>query len=316
MSGSDSSSVAYQQIVWSPAATIPEGGGIPLQFPLDPRRFAAPNGRSGDLLVIQLKSHHHETETRKAALRSLGLTGVRSSSLRSSFDETVYGQIRTVRDLVAVAQLNALVYKSASTVAQDMTDFERVEYGTNTRPGGRVKSSQGDYFSFESDRKGVLLEWSTSLGVVEALARFGNAFPRARPLKAESASIVALNASGLVGGEELPDVDLGSDHPLDPSSTFVDMPTGEAINVIHNQADHLVATRLGFRGLNFTWHRPYTRFVDIHVDRAEVGIYTRDYSLLPGIGAYARSTGADGFFDAVPITAQIREHGNVRHVRI
>jgi len=311
--------VSYQQIEWLPVATIPEGGNLPLQFPLDPKYFAAPNGRSGDLLIIQLRGHHHEIQSRKDSLRSLGLSGIRSSSIRSSFEENIYGYIRSVRDLVAVAQLKAVVYRGASSLTRDTAvEFERIEYGTNTRPGGVIKSSIGDYFTFESDRKGLLASWSTHLSALDAITAFRSIYESAEPLKSDDASVLGLIASGLVsaGSGDGMARQILDDDSVDPSSVVVDVPTRDALQIIESQGGNLVVARLGFAGIDLTWHRPYARFIGNEVERAEVGIYTRDYSQLERLSAFARATGVEGFFDTVPVTAQIREHGNAKHIRI
>lgn len=321
----EATTISYQQIEWSPVATIPEGGGLPLQFPLDPKRFSMPSGRSGDMLVVQIRSEIGETKLRRDALRSLGLNGVRSSSIRSSFEEGVFGYIRTVRDLIAVARLNAVVYKSASSRAEDMAvDFERIEYGTSTRPGGLIRSSLGDYFTFESDRKGLLLNWSTDLSAEQCVHEFRASFPDVVPDGRHHSSVVGIVANGVAGDEsiiERLEVDritdaIDEDHALDPSALIVDLPTPEAIDIVSSQKASLVVARLGFVGLELIWHRQYARFIDSDNERAEVGIYTRDYSYLDGVRVLARRTGKNGFFDAVPVTAQIRERGIAKHVRI
>lgn len=321
----DATAISYQQIEWSPVATIPEGGGLPLQFPLDPKRFSMPNGRSGDLLVVQLRSEIGETKTRREALRSLGLNGVRSSSIRSSFEEGVFGYIRAVRDLVAVARLNAVVYKSTTTSTHEMAvEFERIEYGTNTRPGGLIRSSLGDYYSFESDRKGLLLCWSTDLSADQCIQEFRVSFPDIEPDSHPDASVLGIVANGVAGDESLLErleadriTDaIDEDQSIDPSSLIVDLPTPEAIDVVSSQESSLVVARLGFAGVELIWHRPYARFIDSEVERAEVGIYTRDYSHLDGVRVLTRRTGKNGFFDAIPVTAQIRERGIAKHVRI
>lgn len=248
-----------------------------------------------------------------------------SDAERPSFEEPVFGHIRAVRDLIAVARLNRVVYKAEHIRPNSVAvEYERVEFGTATQPGGLVRSSRGDYFTFESDRHGLLLNWSTNLTAEVCFRALLRSFKGLKPATSDHASVVGLVANGLVrDGEhlyeqesELLSLGLHEDRTIDPTTLIVDMSTTEAQEVIQNQASSLVFVRLGMVGLYMTWHRPYARFVDSDVERAEVGLYTRDYSQLDMVGGFARFTSGSDLFDAIPVTAQIRERGNVKHVRI
>lgn len=318
--------INYHDIRWSDLAQVPEATLLPLQLPLPGSAlFDTVHGRSGDLLVIQVRSGKHEKKARQETLRSLGLKGVRSASLRSSGDGATRGYIRAVRDLVGVIELDGVKWKESSTLdrASDL-QYESLDYGTNTRPGGLVRDSLGNYFVFESDRNGVLLNWSTSLSLLECYENLVEATERQilpasmsglskeRP-EGENLSILAVKGSaqpGVSAGTTSDRHDAATD-PID----FIELPTDEALTVMRAQGSAIAVARLAFRGMDLTWQQPYARFIDSDRETAEVGLYSRDLSF-PVARRLARLTGPEGFLDQATVEVLVRRSGNLKRFKL
>ncbi|NEM90904.1 uL30 family ribosomal protein [Galbitalea soli] len=319
----------HQDLRWSPLALVPERAGIDVPFPLEEiRAYPELSGRSGDLLIIQLRSGIGVTRKRQATLRSLGLAGIRTSSLRSSREPGIFGYIRAVRDLVGVVELGGIMYRSAQLSARSThLQYERIEYGSNTRPGGLVRNSDGEYFVFESDRNGLLLNWSTSLSASEAFEQFQQSFiDEGTPLRVrsgESASMVMVSGRHDPGHSPITHdrtLDSGDgdweEYQVDPSNLIGEMPTEEAIDLIRRRDLPVVAARIAFRDVFMTWHRPYARFIDSDVESAEVGVYLNDLSRINGARRFVRNAGRARFFSEADITILVRERGNPKHIWI
>ena len=231
------------------------------------------------------------------------------------------GYIRAVGDLVAAYELNDTIYRQTPAGARDThMEYEKIEYGTNTRPGGLVRNTDGEYFAFESDRNGLLLNVSTSLSLPECLEQFQKAFPHAVARPGERASGLAIVAEGHPnhsvishggpGGEGL------VEYSFDPSVLMADMPTDEAIELVRRDELEVVAARVAFKGFFMTWHRPYARFIDSDLEVAEAGVYAGTLREIDGMRRFMRLSGRAAFFLETDVTVRVREHGNPRQVRI
>lgn len=319
---------SYQDIPWSTLAIIPEIVPPNLSLPLTLGGIdESTHGRSGDLLVVQLKSSAHEKKRIKASLRSLGLKGVGSQALRSSNDENVFGYIDKTRHLIAVVELNGVQWKSATTkLPASRMKYEVIEYGTNTRPGGLYRNSDGDYFNFISDRDGLRASWSTRLGVGACLAVALERLSTISLPSAERQSVLVLEngpTSDSSAGDDSDfegvlaalEEDEGTKVQIAGAGTVLELPTSEAISAIRSSALHIAMVNLSLGETRFTWQKPYARFIDSEVELAETGVYSRrpDFGVLR---AMARTTGAPHFFENFDVKVQVRERGKPKRVQI
>jgi ribosomal protein L30/L7E/uncharacterized protein len=320
---------SYQDIPWSPLAIIPESVPPNLSLPLNIGGIdASIHGRSGDLLVVQLKSAMHEKYRIKESLRSLGLKGVGSQALRSSSDDNVFGYIKKAKHLIAVVELYGVQWKSATRkLPASRMEYEIIEYGNNTRPGGLYRNSDGDYFNFISDRDGLRTSWSTNLGASACLAV---ALQEITPVVDVDGghSILVLDRdtvtdSSLSTGDRsqfeefvasLTQSEEGETQIVS-AGTVLEMPTAEAIDAIRNSELNIAMANIGLGSARVTWRKPYARFIDSELELAEVGTYSRrpDFKAL---GSIARKTGAPRFFDNFEIKVQVRERGAPKRIKI
>lgn len=319
---------SYQDIPWSPLAIIPEIVPPNLSLPIAMGGIdESTHGRSGDLLVVQLKSSVHEKHRIKASLRSLGLKGVGSQALRSSSDDNVFGYIKKARHLIAVVELNGVQWKSATTkLPASRMEYEVVEYGSNTRPGGLYRNSDGDYFNFISDRDGLRSSWSTNLGVGACLTISLESLGFPALHSAERQSLLVLEKTPTsdsftdsAGDAEAVLASLAEDDgakiQIADAGTVLELPTSEAISAIRNSELHIAMANLTLGETRFTWQKPYARFIDSEVALAETGLYSRQPNI-DALRVMARKTGAPHFFDNFEIKVQVRERGAAKRIKV
>jgi ribosomal protein L30/L7E len=316
-------SISHQELSWSPLGLTPESSGMNLQFPLEEMApFPDARGRSGDILIVQFRSETSQNVKRRAALQSLGLKGLRSSVVRSSADPDVLGNIEKVRDLVGVVVLDGVIYKASQLKTREQhVNYEQIEFGTNTRPGGLVRSSDGDYLHFESSRRHLLMQWSTTVSPVECIDLLLDTLPDLRWAAAEDSALVGLpSALPRAGGSEdeigVSDEEGFVEYDLPSGVDIIDLPAPEAIDIVKLNTETLVTMNLGSRALDLLWHRPYARFVDSDQKFAEAGVYLRDLALFPAISTFARRTAAPSFFDRTNVEVQVRERGNLKRLSV
>jgi ribosomal protein L30/L7E len=141
------------------ASALPKGIELPLE---GTPAFNRARGREGDLIVIQLKSGIGQSPDRRAALRSLTLKGPWSTSLRLSYDAATWGNIRKVRDLVAVVALPEVKYKSGHNPesADSGIKYENFKYGSRNLPAHLWRDSSGEYFGY-----GLVAFWSSEVSI-------------------------------------------------------------------------------------------------------------------------------------------------------
>ncbi|WP_216099634.1 hypothetical protein, partial [Curtobacterium sp. MMLR14_002] len=148
--------VPYQVVNWRvDLAPVPEHPGvIPLPGTVE---FANVRGREGDLLILQFRSGSHLTSDKQQALADLELGRVGAACIRPSSPDTI-GRIRLLRGIVAVIDLRGVHYRE-NVAYREKTglEYERTQFGSNTQPGELIRDSAGNYFVFESDRNGLLV---------------------------------------------------------------------------------------------------------------------------------------------------------------
>lgn len=296
--------VSYQDVRWSTLATIPESSRVPVQLPIPgTEAFNKARGRGGDLVLIQLKSGKHLSDKRKAALRSLGLSRVWSTSIRNSSDPNLIGYIRTVKDVIAAIELPGVEYKSEVVSPSDIPmEYEKHQYGSNTSPGVVVRNSEGDYFVGESEGAYVSLQWSSGNSLVESVDKLRGLYP---PLRDRVTDDQEEDGSTLVLRRADSD-----------RSEYLYLPASEALAVARDSLSSVISASLAFEDdLSVFWHRPYSRFIDGDHSTAEVGVYGNGISPKL-IREFARATAAFGFFDQAPITYSTRTHEKVRTHKI
>lgn len=310
-------------LTWSSLGATPNEGTYAIHLPLwELSSPHAPFGRSGSLLVVQLRSSIRLQADRRATLKSLGLKGVDTASLRFA-DEVTLGYIAKVRDIVGVIDLGGVFYRQTEYNAGDSSlSIDCVEHGTNSRPGATVRSSDGEYFSYDSDRRGILVDVSSTWKLLDVLNEIDSAFPDARPLAKDDASMLAIAGEGSLPGEfdELEGITSwdGAWHetPVSQSGLIVEMPTDEAISLIRSHRIGIAAARIAFHDFFVTWQEPYSRFVNSDRELSEVGVYVRSPKQLAGLSRLIRAVSKPGFIDNARPRIIMREHGNAKHYTI
>lgn len=336
----------YQRIHWYDGAIIPEASNLPLQLPLldDGSVWdGALRGRSGDLLVIQMRNSDHAKANIQHTLRSLGLKGPRSMSLRDSSQPNVFGYIENARSYIAVVILDEVKWLTATGSLDSKMNYEIHQYGTNTRPASMVRDEVGDYLVYYSDRDGVLLNWSTDLGIADCLAHMRKTFGPLLPMTNEKASALGVhpvdrarrsfpppdyNSTAQYIGLAHISLDSFAFEPQRSTDEWeessgsmstaldeLDIPTSEATQIIENRSVRLAYARLGFAGIDLTWREPFTRFYDRDSARAQVGVYSGSLDR-DAARRFARLTGPAALLDSARFKIHVRRNGNAQQFEI
>lgn len=265
-------------------------------------------GREGDLLIVQMRSGAGLIASQRNSLRTLGLKGVGSLSLRRSSDENVRGLIRSVGHVVAVLQLGGVYSKEQLNNqrgdAQSM-QYERPFYGTNTQPAQLVRDLESNYFQCETSRRHVLLKWNTAQGVRRCLEQFGEAFGHPTFLSTNE-SIIGL----ATGGSRIPLANAAEVYE-DGETVVVDTETSEATRLVREDGTAVRFARIAFRDLTMTWRAPRQKFEDRELVAAEVGVLGSTALSLVAARTFADATGSRFFFQTANCEVQIRQQGNL-----
>ena len=248
------------------------------------------SGRSGNLVVYQMRSSIGALEETQRSLRTLGLRGVFSASLRVG-NETTWGLIRSAQDYISVLILDEIYYKEDQP-SSDTTSlqYEHVKFGTETQPGSLYRNSNGEYFVFEADRKKLLLNWSTSDNFESALLKFRQAFnPETSRVHQ---SVLAITTRDVL--QETSSVDV------------LDGPTSALLA----QADeagfaNVAFARLAYDDVQLTWRRPYARFSDRSTRFGELGLLGTGLDLALS-KAFALESGPVGILTEAGIEISVR----------
>lgn len=248
-------------------------------------------GRAGNLVVYQMKSAIGYGDAVHAALRSLGLRGVFSASLRMDHEST-WGLIRVVQHLVSVLKLDVVFYKSIPTKhGSPELKYERMSFGSETQPGALYRSASGEYFVFESDRRKLLLNWSTSKGLSEALDNFEVAF--GAEFSSSKISILGVTSRDLI-----------SDHAR---IKIFEATAGNLLSEAREMGLASVAfARIAYEGVQLTWRQPYVRFSDRDSKFGELGVLSSDLDLEKA-KAFALSTGPQELFADAEVEITVRK---------
>lgn len=198
-------------------------------------------------------------------------------------------------------------------------NYESIAYGRPNEPGGLTRDSNSNYFNFESDRTGIMMNWSTPLAALECYQAAVSSFPNLALVRRSKRSIIGIESQWVAAQDELAlaeaammDAELEEDTPLDGSVAIVDVSTPEALDLMRQNATNLIVARLAFKSLDLFWHSPYVRFIDSDHKVAQAGIYTRHTELIKPIGQFARATGTPGFLDAANVKVQSYWHGGFK----
>lgn len=285
---------ARSRVDYSSRATDP-GPGYEAPLP-GTDAFRRVRGRSGDLILVQLKSGNNETRRRRDALRSLGLGQVHSAILRESSEPTLWGNVAVVRDMIAVIILPRREFAVGDDMSNQLSnaEYESLKYGTATRPG-HLWRAMGQYFAFEFESESLVSFWSTDYSLSEVVDSFGNA--------------------GL-------SIDKGSDEAkvrVVIGDGRSEQRTGfwSEIANLGESDGHLSEAVIGTavipmdNGTRVVWRAGLKRFHDINSYRRDVTIASSPPDVV-AIRGLARETCSQGFLERVPCRLMTRLHGRVR----
>lgn len=246
-------------------------------------------GRAGDLVVYQIKSEIGAEDDVRHTLRSLGLKGVFSGSLRIS-DETNWGYIRKVQDYISVLVMNNVYYKKTALTDDETLQYERIKFGTQTQPGELYRSQTGEYLVVESDRRKLLVAWSSVKSFSAAYKSFSASFQP--ELSSRRTSIVGFASEDIVVS--------------DGSVEVIEGETREVVSEMKEAGIAAVAfARLGYDDVQFTWRRPYARFSDRDTKFGEVGVLGTNLDLTKA-KSFALATGPESILTEVPVEVTVR----------
>jgi len=202
-------------------------------------------------------------------------------------------------------------------------EYEQIEFGTSTRPGGVFRRTDGEYAVYKSDRKGVLVNWSTNHSVLEGLNRVRLELPELHTIEKEEPSMLMLKKGEPVAhGSRLARLDIeasldeGVDVIAGDASRIVHAPGSEILKMVDANYRAISMARIAFKGVTLLWREPYLRFFDSQTPRAELGVYLQDYSRLPELRTAMRSTAEPGFMELGQAFVTYREKGNVKRFKL
>lgn len=260
------------------ASTLPRGIELPLEGTL---AFNRARGRVGDLIVIQVRSGIGQSPDRRAALRSLTLKGLQSSSLRLSYDAATWGNIRKVRDLVAVIALPEVKYKSERNPesADSGIEYENFKYGSRNLPAHVWRDSDGQYFAYETGKTKLVTFWSSEVGIENMETAMDRAGLQIDPTRGDALLTATQTSPEFI--EPLIVRHRGS---------------WESINK-NVPLSTVITARIPLRdGLVVTWMAPYQLFEDQEHVKSSVGVIGPRTEVL-AIRGLARVTGNTRFFN-------------------
>lgn len=261
-------------------------------------------GREGDILVIQVRSSTGISKSARESMRSLGLSGIGSFSLRLADDPVVRGYIRAAREYIGVVDLEGLQYREQGVNGVRGGEmYERPYYGTNSNPAQLVRDSRGNYFQYESSRDHLLLCWNSSREFNDALELFLETYgPQPTSLGQESVAVIP-NSPGLV--EETPamqnfEVARGED------SVVVDARTDLLLPFIRDHSSELQLARVAFDSIELTWQSSFRKFDDRETEFCEVGLIGPPALDLELARTFAEATGVPKFFEDARCQVEVR----------
>ncbi len=281
-------------VSYLPEATIPDKDpDLPLP---GTDSFARVAGRSGDILVYQLKSGIGAPQDQRDALRTLGLKGPSTASLRNSRSNIDRGLIRKVRSYIAVIDLHGVSYKHGKPIVRaPELEIERPKYGTSTSPGELTRDQFGNYFGYETGRAGTLVYWSTPLGLDEFLYKLPE-LPEVSILPSAVCQILPNSPeAGVMNTADGWEVTLESLR----SDIILQQKAGAVIVAMDNNDTELI------------WHAPYERFHDRDSVSAELSMFFTRYNPL-ALRALLAASGDPGLMGAVDVDLIVRDNGKLK----
>lgn len=291
---------SVQDVRWSTRAEIPEDV-IPPIFTPSISNLAKVRGRSGDLLVLRLNNSHKLSPDKLRSLRSLNLREPGSAALCLSHLPNTWGMIESVKDHVAVIEIGYIIHLERTPTeryggigSKSRVEYERLQYGTSSKPGELVRSDRGSFFAFESDRSRVRTMWSSSEDLRSSFAAFQESF-RSPPVE-----LGTTNATIVVGLDSKPE-------------EIIETSVSHAVDMITNQSQHILMARLAFRLFEFTWEFPHRPFDDIDAISSEIGVNSSVYDIdLDSTRRFAYLTGDTDLLKNGGCRVSVRQHGNLK----
>lgn len=292
-------SIAQQSYEFSPRATVPRAVNFPLPVP-GTVAFERVLGRAGDLIVIQLKSSNGERYKRREALRTLGLKGIRSASLRFSDDVSTWGCVEAVRDLVAVIVLPSVTYTTGNSRSKKQdaeVEVESYRYGTQSKPGHLWRGLSGAYFAYEYEADSLVTFWSSALQLDELLQTF--------------------DAVGMQIDEDSPASYIGMQFDETDSNADLSNRDGSwrqiAAELDFGRVGAAVISMVG--GFEVTWQAPHARFHDLTNEWASIGVNSQPPDVL-AVKSLCGATGDRRLLAAGECHVRTRQAGTTREIRI
>lgn len=298
------STIATVAVTWDSSALTPSSQPrVPLP---DSPEFRHVQGREGDRLIVQLHSEIGAAPKHRAALRTLGLRGIGSASLRRSDDPVVQGNVNLVRHLVGVVILPRMAYKE-----NIKEQIEYIDYGTSTLPGGLARNDHGDYFAYESDRRNILLMWGMDLDFSTSFSLFRETYQDM--LISNSHAVVGRSESTVVV-PRAPHLSEVQDYLTQADIEVIDGPSDEIMNLAQDRNEDLALARIAFRDIEFSWRAPIKRFHDRDARLAECALYGRVIDLRRARQLF-NGTAASDFASSLEMTILKREQGNLKQFK-
>lgn len=257
-----------------------------------PTNLDAIRGRSGDRLIIQIKSEIGSKPSHRETLRTLGLHGRGSISL-VTLTPSVAGAIRSVQHLVVVVELPNMCYnvKQYEQVHGDLkVKYEYLPYGTPSRPAAMYRADNSEYLSYESDRRGLLIAWSTKATVEEYVEHCRDVFPGDVEAEEPSALLAYTPA-----GEDI-DYDVEAMSPA------------QALEIVATQSSSISLARIALCGAELTWLAPRRPFDDRPFITAEAQVWGPTLDLRRA-RLLADRTGPANLLNAANVTVNLRYAG-------
>lgn len=206
--------------------------------------------------------------------------------------------MRLVQHLVRVIELSEMCYDGSI-----VESYEKLPYGTATKPAEITRSQDGEYFAYESDRTGLLLMWGTDYDLIECLDAFGSRFRTREQGLMLSAELLTMDMS--VSDEVVHDVETRSQSAEGP------------FDVVREQVAALVGSvavaRFDAGKLEFSWKAPHHPFDDMDTVSSEVQLFSEDLDLHSAL-AMANHVGPAELLAAAQCTIDIRRRGRRRLV--
>lgn len=283
-------------INWSPRVDTRPPIGFSPPLPGTPG-FSKVKGRSGDLIVIQVKSGDGRKANQQDCLRSLGLHGPRSAALRDSRDASTRGYIQTVKHLVSVIELEGIYFKDETRLMKGgEVEFDKPKYGTDSQPSQLFRDLKGDYFLYESSDRQLRVAWSTQDTLEKCLEDIVSLYPQVQE-SVERVFIGQESTQDVIVQEKVGSAAIDLVRSIG-KATFFNMQLAD---------DELYAV---------SWRQPYKRFHDRTSLRGEVSVSTPKNLSEYSVRQLVRQTCDNDFLDRSQCFVEVRNGRQHRQIKI